>query len=126
MVTYPPSPVSTPAVSRPRPSELGIEPMAMRAWVPVDRSAVVAPDHDVVLRPIGRDGPGSFEKVNATLQEVGLEDGRHLGILLGQNLLAAHDERDLTTRATRTGARTPHPVTPDPMTTTWSGSTLGG
>ena len=63
-----------------------------------NRSTVIAPDDDVVLRPIGRNGPRSFQKMNATLGEVGLEDGRHLGIFLGKNLLAADDERDLTTQ----------------------------
>jgi hypothetical protein len=34
--------------------------------------------------------------MDATLSEISLEDGRHLGIFLGKNLLAADDEGDLT------------------------------
>ena len=88
--------VSTPAASRPRPSELGIDPMASSAWRARATAPVVAA-HATTPSSVEVDagGPGALEQAHTPLEEVVLERGGHLGVLLGQHLLAADDERDL-------------------------------
>ena len=61
-------------------------------------ATVVAADDDVIAvlvvdGPLDRRRPGALQQAYATAEEVLLEDGRDLGILAGEHLLAAHDER---------------------------------
>ncbi len=61
----------------------------------LDPAAVVTDDGDAVVAPFQARGPGALEQLDAPGQEVLLEGGRHLRVLLRQDLLAADDERDL-------------------------------
>ncbi len=68
--------------------------MASRAWVPVaTRPSSHRTVHLVV--DVDADGPGTLVEPDAATEEVVLERGGHLGILLRQHLLAAHDEGHL-------------------------------
>jgi hypothetical protein len=73
-----------------------MEPMASRAWLPsatrpssqrTDTPAVADRSMPSARAPLSSRTPRS--------QEVVLEGGGDLGVLLGQHLLAADDERDL-------------------------------
>ena len=55
-------------------------------------AAVVALDENLVAVPFEADGPGSLEQLDAAAEQLVLERGGNLGILLGQHLLAAHDQ----------------------------------
>ena len=58
--------------------------------------AVVAAHGDLGAVTVDADRPCALVEVHAAPQGVGLKGGGHLGVLLGQHLLAAHDEGDLT------------------------------
>ena len=61
------------------------------------RAAIVtAYDHVVALDGDG-DGTSTLVEPHAACEEICFERGRNLGVLAGQHLLAAHDERDLAT-----------------------------
>ena len=64
--------------------------------MPVDDAAVVAA-HDARRRRCASiaDGPGALQQRDAATEEVLLEGGGHLGVLAGQHLLAAHEQRHL-------------------------------
>ena len=83
-----------------------MEPTASRACEP----ATIRPSSQRTVDPgagaLDADGPGALQQVHAPTGEVGFEHRRHLGVLVGEDLLAAHDERDLGARTTRRGART--------------------
>ena len=50
---------------------------------------------DPVVGAVDADGPGALEQADAPAEELVLERGRHLRVLLGEHLLAGHDQRDL-------------------------------
>ena len=76
---------------------LGTEPIASTAWRRAHDAAVVAAHDDARRRRRGRwpIARAPFSSLHAALEEVVLEHGRDLGVLAGQHLLAAHDERHL-------------------------------
>ena len=56
------------------------------------RPAVVAPDGDAVALVVDPHGTGALEQLDAAAQELVLERGGHLRVLLGEDLLAGHDQ----------------------------------
>ena len=56
---------------------------------------VITADDDLVTDPLDSCRPGTFEQPNTTPQEVLLERGGNLRILLRQHLLATHHQGDL-------------------------------
>ena len=56
---------------------------------------VVAADDHLVAVAVDAHGPRPLEQADASAQQLVLEGGGDLGVLLGQDLLAGHDERDL-------------------------------
>ncbi len=65
----------------------------------VDRASVVARDEHLVGVAAHRDGARALQQLHTPPQELVLERGRDLGVLVGQHLLARHDQRDLRARA---------------------------
>ena len=69
--------------------------MASRAWVPRARRPSSQTHGDGTVLLVDADGPGALEEPDAAGDEVVLERGGDLGVLLREHLLAAHDEGDL-------------------------------
>ena len=59
------------------------------------RPAVVAPHRHPAVDAVDADGAGALEEAHAPAEQLVLEGGRHLGVLLREHLLAGHDQRDL-------------------------------
>ena len=65
--------------------------------MPLADPTVVGQDDHAVVESFDARGACPLEQVHAPAQEVRLERGRHLGILLGQHLLAADDQGHVST-----------------------------
>ena len=99
--------------------------MASRAWLP----AALRPSSQRTTTPsavtVDAHGPRALEQAHPSAQELVLEGGRHLWVLLRQHLLARHDQRHLRCRASENMWTNSTPVTPEPITTRCSGQ-VGG
>ena len=73
--------------------------MASSAWLPGAVRPSSQRTDDPVVGAVDADGPGALEEAHAAAEQLVLEGGRHLGVLLGEHLLAGHDQRDLAARA---------------------------
>ncbi len=61
----------------------------------VDGPTVVAGDEDLVVVATHRDRARALQQLDAPAQELVFQHRRNLGVLVGQHLLAGHDQRDL-------------------------------
>jgi hypothetical protein len=93
---------------------------------PHDATVVAADDDVALVVALDRLGPGALEQLDAAAHEVVLEHGGDLGVLAGEHLLAADDERDLRLPSDENMWTNSTPVTPDPTTVMLSGNTFGG
>ena len=66
---------------------------------PGDDAPVVATDRDDVAGALDAHGPGTLQQLHAPSEEVLLQHGGDLGVLLGEHLLAADDERHVAAEA---------------------------
>ena len=71
-----------------------MEPIAKQGVTALRHPAVVAAHRDAPSVQLDSFGAGPFEQPDASPQQLVLEGGRHLGVLAGQHLLAADDQRD--------------------------------
>ena len=124
MVTYPPS-ISTPAASRPSPSEFGIDPIANSAWDPSatrpSSQRTTTPD-SVVSSPTAR---APFRSLTPRRRKSSSSTAATSGSFCGStcwrdttSVTFDPNDENMWTNST--------PVTPDPITTRCSGSSLGG
>jgi hypothetical protein len=79
----------------PEPLRVGDRPDAQQGVRPRHPPTVVAAHDNATVHVVDALGPGPLQQVDPPPEEVLLEGGRHLRVLGGQHLLAAHDERHL-------------------------------
>ena len=92
---WPDSVSCTPASSRPMPAVFGIEPTAIRQWLP----STVRPSESVATTPFSVRTTDSARDFESTVMPLRLKTFSitrgGVGVLAGQHLVAAGDERDL-------------------------------